>query len=207
MFDEWFRLHKERWLTPLALMLGRTASPLGVTLLALVVGLASAVAAARSAWTVALVLWIANRVLDGVDGTLARVQHRQSDFGGYLDILLDFVVYAAVPIGIALALDTRAVWLATVVLLASWFVNAASWMYLAAVLERRGQGAQARGELTTVTMPRGLVAGTETVVFFVLFLALPAHFATLAWLMAAGVGVGITQRVLWAARHLHAPPE
>jgi hypothetical protein len=46
------------------------------------------------------------------------------------------------------------------------------------------------------------VAGTETVVFFVLFLAFPAQYVPLAWLMTAGVAVGITQRVLWAARHL-----
>jgi len=84
----------------------------------------------------------------------------------------------------------------------SWFVNVASWMYLAAVLEKRGAGAASRGELTSVTMPRGLVAGTETVAFFALFLLLPAHYVTLAWLMTAGVAVGIAQRIAWAARHL-----
>ncbi len=147
-------------------------------------------------------LWVLNRAFDGVDGTLARVQQRQTDFGGYLDILLDFVVYAVVPLGIALALDTRAAWLVLAVLQATFFVNAASWMYLSAVLERRGQGAATRGEMTTVTMPRGLVAGTETVVFYVLFLLWPEHFVVLASVMAAGVSVGITQRVIWAARNL-----
>lgn len=202
MFDEWFRVHKERWLTPLALLLGRWLSPLAVSLLALAFGLVSAFAASRHAWQLALFCWVVNRFLDGLDGTLARVHQRQSDFGGYLDIVLDFVVYAAIPIGIAFALDARAVWIATVVLLASWFVNAASWMYLAAVLERRGAGASARNELTTVTMPRGLVAGTETVIFFCLFLLWPAHYVTLAWVMAAGVVVGISQRLWWAAREL-----
>ncbi len=201
MFDEWFRLHKERWFTPLALLLGRSISPLAVTVLALVLGIASAFAASRAAWSVAILLWVSNRFLDGLDGTLARVQRRQSDFGGYLDIVLDFVVYAAIPIGITLALDTRATWLATTVLLATWFVNAASWMYLAAVLERRGAGAAKRGELTTVTMPRGLVAGTETVVFFLLFLAFPAQYVLLAWIMSAGVTIGVGQRIVWAARN------
>lgn len=202
MFDEWFRIQKERWFTPLAMLFGRAISPMAITLLALVCGLASAFAASRSAWWPALLLWIANRFLDGLDGTLARVQQRQSDFGGYIDIVLDFAVYAAVPIGIAIALESRASWLVTSVLLATWFVNAASWMYLAAVLERRGTGAAARGELTTVTMPRGLVAGTETVVFFVLFLAFSPHYVWLAWLMAAGVTIGIAQRIVWAARNL-----
>lgn len=202
MFDEWFRVHKERWLTPLAQLLAGRVTPLAVSLIALAFGLVSAFAASRHAWVTALLCWITNRFLDGFDGTLARVRQQQTDFGGYLDIVLDFVVYAAIPIGIAFALDTRTVWIATVVLLASWFVNAASWMYLAAVLERRGAGAAARNELTTVTMPRGLVAGTETVIFFCLFLLWPAHFATLAWVMTAGVAVGISQRLWWAAREL-----
>jgi len=202
MFDDWFRRHKERWFAPLALLLGRSVSPLAVTLTALALGLASAFAASRAAWMLAVLLWILNRLLDGLDGTLARVQQRQSDFGGYLDIVLDFAVYSAVPIGIAITLETRASWLVTSVLLATWFVNAASWMYLSAVLERRGAGAAARGELTTVTMPRGLVAGTETVVFFTLFLAFSPHYVTLAWIMSVGVTIGIGQRIVWAARHL-----
>ena len=202
MFDEWFRRHKERWFTPLALRLGRSVSPLAITLTALAIGLAAAFAASQAAWSLAVSLWLGNRILDGLDGTLARVQKRQSDLGGYLDIVLDFTVYAAIPIGIAVALETRATWLVTSVLLATWFVNAASWMYLAAVLERRGAGATSRGELTTVTMPRGLVAGTETVVFFTLFLALAPHYVLLAWIMSAGVTIGIGQRLVWAARNL-----
>jgi phosphatidylglycerophosphate synthase len=202
MFDEWFRVHKERWLGPLASALGHWFSPLALTLFALMAGLAAAFAASQRLFLLGFALWVANRLLDGLDGTLARAQQRQSELGGYLDILLDFVVYAAIPIGITLALDTRTVWLVSLLLLAAFFVNAASWMYLAALLERRGAGAAARGELTSVTMPRGLVAGTETVVFYSLFLLLPSQYIGLASLMAAGVAVGILQRVVWAARHL-----
>ena len=202
MLDEFFRLQKERWLGPLARALASWCSPLAITLLALAIGLGAALAASSAAWTLALLLWLANRVLDGLDGVVARVGGRQSELGGYLDIVCDFVVYGAMPVAIALALDTRAAWLASTVLLMSWFVNAASWMYLAAVLEKRGAGAASRGELTSVTMPRGLVAGTETVLFFSLFLLLPQHYVSLAWLMTTGVAVGITQRIAWAARHL-----
>jgi phosphatidylglycerophosphate synthase len=204
MFDEWFRRYKERWLAPLARVFGRFMGSTALTLLGLVAGLGAAVAASRAAWRVALVLWLLNRLLDGVDGVLARQSGRQSDFGGYLDIVCDFVVYAALPLGIALALDVRAAWLASTVLLGSWFVNAASWMYLAAVLEKRGAGAAARGGFTTVTMPRGLVAGTETVVLLALFLLMPSQYVLLAWIMTAGVAVGIGQRLVWAVRSLQA---
>jgi len=202
MFDEWFRAHKERLLAPLARWLGVFVSPLALTLFGLIVGLGAAVAASQSAWRLALVAWLLNRLIDGVDGVLARQSNRQTELGGYLDIVCDFAVYAAMPLGVALALDARAAWLASTVLLASWFVNAASWMYLAAVLEKRGAGATARGELTSVTMPRGLVAGTETVVFLALFVLAPAQYVVLAWVMTAGVAVGIAQRVRWAVRNL-----
>lgn len=202
MFDEWFRAHKERLLAPLARWLGAFMSPLALTLLGLLVGLGAAVAASQAMWRLALAAWLFNRLIDGVDGVLARLSNRQTELGGYLDIVCDFAVYAAMPLGVALALDTRAAWLASTVLLASWFVNAASWMYLAAVLEKRGAGATARGELTSVTMPRGLVAGTETVVFLALFLIVPSQYVPLAWVMTAGVAVGIAQRVRWAVRCL-----
>jgi len=202
MFDEWFRKHKERLLAPLARWLGRFMSPLALTLLGLLVGLGAAVAASRSMWGIALVAWLLNRLIDGVDGVLARQRGTQTELGGYLDIVCDFIVYASMPLGMALALDSRAAWLASVVLLASWFVNAASWMYLAAVLEKRGAGATARGEYTSVTMPRGLVAGTETVVFLALFVMVPAQYVPLAWIMAAGVAIGIAQRIRWAVRNV-----
>lgn len=202
MFDEWFRAHKERLLAPLARWLGVVMSPLALTLLGLLVGLGAAVAASQAMWRLALAAWLLNRLIDGVDGVLARQTKRQTEFGGYLDIVCDFAVYAAMPLGIALAVDTRAAWLVSTVLLASWFVNAASWMYLAAVLEKRGAGATARGEYTSVTMPRGLVAGTETVVFLALFVIVPSQYVPLAWTMTFGVSIGIAQRIRWAVRNL-----
>ncbi len=202
MLDALLRPLKERVLTPLAHVGGRRLSPSAVTLSAFVVGIGAAVLAAQRAYGAALALWIANRVLDGFDGTLARVQGTQSDVGGYLDILLDFVVYAAVPIGLVVGVGTRTSFIAALGLLASFYVNAASWMYLAAVLERRDAGARARGELTTVTMPPGLIGGTETVVCFTLLLLFPRYVAPLCWWMTGLVVLTVVQRLVWAIRCL-----
>ncbi|HEU4699137.1 MAG TPA: CDP-alcohol phosphatidyltransferase family protein [Gemmatimonadales bacterium] len=180
--------------------------PLAVTLLGFGAGLVAALAAARQAYGVALVAWLANRVLDGLDGVLARETRRVSDFGGYLDLLLDFLVYALVPLGIVAGRPSLALALAALVLLAAFYVNAASWMYLAAVLERREAGAAARGEQTVVTMPRGLIEGTETMVFYALFLLLPGNVAPLFLVMAALVAVTVAQRVWWAWRGLGTTP-
>ncbi len=205
MFDHFLRVLKDRLLAPVARAIGPGLSPTLVTVLACLVGIGAAVAAAAGHFGMGLALWLLNRGLDGLDGTLARVHDRQTDFGGYLDILLDFVVYAAVPVGLACgAWEAAAPWLpfAGLALLASFFVNAASWMYLSALLERRQAGAAARAELTSVTMPPGLVAGTETVIFYSCFFLFPRRLAELFALMAALVAATIAQRVVWARRHL-----
>ncbi len=36
-----------------------------------------------------------NRIFDGLDGSYARTHQQQSDWGGFLDIVLDFIWYAA----------------------------------------------------------------------------------------------------------------
>ncbi len=200
MFDDLLRRLKDRLMAPIAQRLGAHVAPNTVTVLAFLMGMGAASAAWHEQRGVSVLLWIINRVLDGLDGTQAREHGLQSDFGGYLDIMLDFVVYAAIPLGLIVADPTLS--LAGVVLFASFFVNAASWMYLAAILERRQVGAKASGELTTITMPPGIVAGTETVVFYTAMLVWPESRATLFWVMAALVGVNVLQRLWWARRHL-----
>lgn len=197
MFDHLLRGLKDRLLAPLAQLL-RSVPPNLLTLIAFVFGMSAAAAAWRGAWTVGLALWISNRVIDGLDGTVARQAERQSDFGGYLDILLDFVVYAAIPVGFAIQSPDRVVLMWAVALEAAFFVNACSWMYLSAVLEKRASGARATGELTTVTMPPALVAGFETIVFFALFFLFPDRLVTLFGVMSVLVGVNIVQRLVWA---------
>jgi phosphatidylglycerophosphate synthase len=177
-------------------------SPAVITALAFVAGIGSAGAAARGATNAALVLWILNRILDGLDGAHARMHGRDTPFGAYLDIVLDFVVYAAIPIGIAFHAGTRETAFAALVLVASFYANAASWMYLAGLLERRHEGAAARGEVTALTMPAGLVDGTETVAFYVAFFLWPTYHRPLFYVMAALVATNVLIRLVWAKRHL-----
>lgn len=203
MFDHLLRQLKDRLLAPIALWLGPAISPNAVSLLAFGVGLLCAMAVQRGANGVAFGLWIANRILDGLDGSMARAHDRQSDFGGYLDIMLDFLVYAAVPVGMMLGSPSRELLIAGMWLLAAFFVNTASWMYLAAILERRAAGAESTGELTTITMPPGIVAGTETVLFYSVFLLVPAWRSHGFLIMALLVMVNVGQRLWWAWRRLH----
>ncbi len=200
MLDRWLRRWKDRLLAPLARRLGQHVSPGAVSIAALLVGLAAALALWRGESSVALALWLLNRFLDGLDGSIARETGGSTDFGGYLDIICDFIVYAAVPVAFAAAHPTLR--LGVVVLLGTFYVNAASWMYLSALLERRGRGAASSDEVTQVTMPAGLIGGAETVVLFAVAIAVPGATAVTLWVMSALVAVTTIQRLAWAGRKL-----
>lgn len=197
MFDEWLRVWKDRLLARPAAWLGQT-SPVVVTVVAFLIGICLVVALALGWRFIAVGCWLANRTLDGLDGTLARQRGRTSDFGAYLDIMLDFVIYAAIPIVLVLRDPVHARTVAALLLLATFYLNAASWMYLSAILERRGRGAS----LTAVVMPPGLIGGTETIVFYTLFMLLPGSVTVLFVAMGGLVLVNVIQRLVWSARRL-----
>lgn len=185
-------------MSPIARRTPTAVHPTAISLVGLVIGLGAAAAAADARFTTALVLWLLNRALDGFDGTLARTQDRHSELGAYVDIVADFIVYAAVPLGIAVGRGGRDTWIAVAVLLASFYVNTISWAYLAAFMERRGASSGA----TSVVMPVGLIEGAETVVLFALMLAMPQWASAVMWVMAALVAITIAQRVTAAVRRL-----
>lgn len=201
MFDEYLRGVKDRLLWSWGGAIGRRIAPNAITVGALVAGLAAAAAAWRRAFIVGLLLWMLNRVLDGLDGTVARAANRQTNFGGYLDIVLDFVVYAAIPVALAVADGSRDALLAAVLLLATYYVNAASWLYLAALVERRRPGGSA-ARATTVAMPPGLIAGFETAIIYAGFFLWPRYLVPAMVGMAVLVAATVLQRLSWARRHV-----
>ena len=201
MLDRRLRPVKERLLEPAARPLARHASANTTTALAFVVTLAAAALAASQLPALALGAWLIGRLLDGLDGAVAR-RRGATELGGYLDMVADTVGYAAVPIGVAIGAGDRGTWIAVAFLLGSFSVNTISWTYLSALLEQRGAGAAVTGEMTSITMPPALIEGAETIVIYSLFLAFPDLAAWLFALMAAAVGVNVIQRLAWARREL-----
>lgn len=202
MVDKFLRETKEQVLLPVAARFLAPIHPTVITLVSFGFGIVAAGFLAQGYTVQGLVFFLLNRVFDGLDGTVARLTNRQSDFGAYIDIVLDTVIYALIPAAIALHVNTIPGYICLITLLICFYVNAASWMYLAALLEKRNAGAAARGEITTVTMPGGLLEGTETILFFVLFIVFPAALIPLFTVMAVLTVVMALQRIRWAAQAL-----
>jgi phosphatidylglycerophosphate synthase len=200
MYDHVLRQPKRIVFQPLARRL--RISPNLLTAIGLLPGLASALACVFGFFQAALWLWLINRVMDGLDGEVARAHNKQSDLGGYLDILADLLVYASIPLALALYWNSMWVWGACSFMLMSFYLNVGSWMYLSSILEKLGLGAEETGESTSVCMPRGLVEGAETILFFTLFLAFPKFAALLFVIFGLLTFVGAAIRVRWACHVL-----
>jgi phosphatidylglycerophosphate synthase len=201
MFDERLRDTKEVLFIKLALRLRlNRIHPLWLTAVAFLFGLLAVLFLWQQAYVWGLLFWWLNRIFDGLDGTVARVESLQTDLGGYLDILADFVIYALIPISLVLANPTTPAFIALAFLLSAFYVNGASWMYLAAILEKRRW--LQPGQKTSVNMPAGLIGGGETIVFYSAFIIWPDYLVILFTVMGILVALTIIQRVFWAAGRL-----
>lgn len=186
------------WIDP---ALDRLARPLAasgvsanlVTLAGFVLGLAALPALAQQQTLLALGLILANRLLDGLDGAIARATG-PSDFGGFLDIVCDFVFYAAVPLGFALADPQNA--LAAAFLIFSFVGSGSSFLAYAILAAKRGGTEPPKRK--AFHHLGGLTEGFETILCFVLMCLFPGAFADLAWMFGALCWLTTATRVLRA---------
>ncbi len=152
-------------------------SATAATVAGFVLGLAAAALVVAQLYWVAAVVLLASRFLDGLDGAIAR-QTRLTDLGGFLDIVLDFIVYASVVFAFALA-DPAANALAAAFLTTSFMAPAATFLAYAIFAAKHGISTEIRGSKSLYYLG-GLTEGTETILCLVLMCVFPAWFATVA---------------------------
>jgi len=176
-----------RWIDPSLTRAGawlarRDMSANAFSLAGLAIGLTTVPLLAWGRYDAALVAILVNRLIDGLDGPIAR--HKgTTPFGGYLDIMCDMGFYAAVPLGFALARPDNALWAA--LLLASFVCTAASFLGRAVLAGQRGEPDDGTRGAKSFFNAAGIVEGTETIIAFVLFCLFPAAFPWLAGIFAA----------------------
>jgi phosphatidylglycerophosphate synthase len=163
-----------------------------VTLFGFALGLAAAACIALD-WPLAgLALLLASRLMDGLDGAVARLT-RPTDRGAYLDITLDFLFYASIPLAFAVA-DPAANALPAAVLLAAFIGTGSSFLAFSVLAERRGLKSSDYPQKGLYYLG-GLTEGTETLLCFVLMCLWPQHFAWWAYGFAALCALTIATRL------------
>ena len=144
----------------------------------------------------ALVLWLLNRFLDGLDGEVARIRKETSELGAFIDIVADFFMYGGFLV--ALSIQHPGARLALVMLFFAYYLNGSVFLALSGVLERlKKERLTERG----LHFRRSLTEGFETIVAGVLFLVLPDYVSPIAWVFAGMVFVSTAQR-LWDGWHI-----
>ncbi len=176
-----------------------------VTLSGFAIGLVAVPLLAGEHYAAALSLILVNRLFDGVDGAIARVRG-PTDFGGYLDILCDFIFYAVVVAGFALA-RPQANAIAAIFLVCSFVGTGTSFLAYAILAAKFGVSTELRGAKAFYYLG-GLMEGTETIAFFVAmclypdgFVALALVFGVLCWVTTVSRVLAARQSFRLAARH------
>jgi len=149
-----------------------------VTWTGFALGLVAAVAIACGAYGIGLVLILASRVCDGLDGALARLT-QPTDRGAFLDIALDFIFYASIPLAFAVANPAERA-LPAAALLAAFIGTGSSFLAYAVFAERRGLSSDLYPNKGIFYLG-GLTEASETLICFALMCVVPAQFAVWAY--------------------------
>jgi len=170
-----------------------------ITLAGFALGVFAAFLIANERYLTGAATIFGSRLLDALDGAVAR-QGRPTDAGGFLDIALDFLFYASIPLAFALADPARNA-LAAAVLLAAFMGTSASFLAFAVLAAKRGLSSTAYPNKSFYFLG-GLTEATETLACFAAMCLWPQHFAALAYGFAALCAITIATRLWWGWRAL-----
>lgn len=183
---------------PARALVARGVSADQVTLAGFGLGLLAAGALAMGWFGAGFALIVLNRVADGLDGAVARASG-PTDRGAFLDIAADFLFYALVPLGFAVA-DPGQNALPAAALIASFVGTGSSFLAFAVIAAKRGLTAD-RYPKKGIYYLGGLTEGAETIALFLAMCLWPGLFPVLAWTFAAAclVTTALRWRMGWTS--------
>ena len=168
-----------------------------VSLIGFTLGITAALSILFQYYLVGAILIAVSRLLDGLDGAVARAK-QPTDLGGFLDITLDFLFYASIPLAFAYANPVSNA-LPAAVLLAAFIGTGSSFLAFAAIAAKRG--------IQNTNYPNksfyfigGLTEATETIVVFVVMCLWPNYFYVFAYGFSILCLITIATRLAWGYR-------
>ncbi len=165
-----------------------------LTWIGFAIGLGAAALIASGHFRTAIAAILLSRLMDALDGAVARLT-RATDAGGFLDITLDFLFYASIPLAFALA-DPPANALAAAVLLTAFVGTMSSFLAFAVLAAKRNMDNLSVPDKSFYFLG-GLTEAAETLLLFVLMCLWPMHFAVLAYSFAVLCAITTATRIWW----------
>jgi phosphatidylglycerophosphate synthase len=178
-----------------AVKAGLTAN--NVSVIGFIIGLAAAISIAFQSYALGAILILISRIFDGLDGAVARLT-QTTDQGGFLDISLDFLFYATIPLAFALS-NPAANALPAATLLAAFLGTGSTFLAFAVIAEKRSMHSSNLPDKSFYFLG-GLTEATETISIFVAMCIWPAYFAVLAYGFAVLCCITIATRIYWGCK-------
>ncbi len=199
MFDRQIQKYTQKPLQYIAKLFLKFISPNHMTLIGFSFGVLMCLSIIIDQYLIAIIFLFLNRLSDGLDGTMARLQ-TPTPLGGYLDIVLDFLIYGGFVLSFGITEQNNT--LLSMVLLFCYIGTGSTFLAKAAILPSLTNQNLNEEIPKSFHYAVGLVEGTETIVFMVLCLLFPNLFIYFSFIFIILCLITIVFRIIVCYKEL-----
>ena len=199
MFDRQIQKYTQKPLQYIAKLFLKFISPNHMTLIGFSFGVLMCLSIIIDQYLIAIIFLFLNRLADGLDGTMARLQ-TPTPLGGYLDIVLDFLIYGGFVLSFGITEQNNT--LLSMVLLFCYIGTGSTFLAKAAILPSLTNQNLNEEIPKSFHYAVGLVEGTETIVFMVLCLLFPNLFIYFSFIFIILCLITIVFRIIVCYKEL-----
>jgi phosphatidylglycerophosphate synthase len=199
MFDRQIQKFTQKPLQYIAKLFLKFISPNQMTFISFSFGVLMCLFIIIDQYLFATIFLFLNRLSDGLDGTMARLQ-TPTPLGGYLDIVLDFLIYGGFVLSFGITEQNNS--LLSMVLLFCYIGTGATFLAKAAILPSLTNQNLNEEIPKSFHYAVGLVEGTETIVFMVLCLLFPNFFIYFSFIFIILCLITIVSRIIVCYKEL-----
>jgi len=199
MFDRQIQKYTQKPLQYIAKLFLKFITPNHMTIIGFSFGVLMCFSIIIDQYLIAIIFLFLNRLADGLDGTMARLQ-TPTPLGGYLDIVLDFLIYGGFVLSFGITEQNNM--LLSMVLLFCYIGTGSTFLAKAAILPSLTNQNLNEEIPKSFHYAVGLVEGTETIVFMVLCLLFPNLFIYFSFIFIILCLITIVFRIIVCYKEL-----
>lgn len=173
MFDRQIQRYTQKSLQYIGRIFLRFSSPNQITFVGFGFGVLMCMSIVIDQYFIALIFLLLNRLSDGLDGAMARLT-TPTPLGGYLDIVLDFLVYGGFVLSFGMTDENNT--FISMLLLYCYVGTGATFLAKAAILPSLTDKKLNDDIPKSFHYAEGLIEGSETILFMILCLLFPNLF-------------------------------
>ncbi len=200
MFDRQIQKFTQKPLLYVSKLFLKFISPNQMTLIGFGFGVLMCVSILIEQYLIGLIFLFLNRLSDGLDGVMARLQ-TPTPLGGYLDIVLDFLIYGGFVLSFGVTEENNT--FLSMILLFCFIGTGATFLAKAAILPSLTHQSLNEDIPKSFHYAEGLIEGSETFVFMILCLLFPNLFVYLSSIFVVLCLITIFFRILVCYRELN----